>query len=144
MQIMIAPAAVADAGEVLTVQRAAYVSEAQLYGDPQLPPLTETLERATLVAGTGHIGRLAVVPDLQGRGIGRQLLSAVEAALVAGQRTAAPGRAGAGLVRFELFTGAHSEANLRLYRRHGYTVVEHRPAPPGPGLVFLRKPVGAA
>ena len=32
-----------DAGEVLTVQRAAYVSEAQLYDNPHLSALTETL-----------------------------------------------------------------------------------------------------
>jgi hypothetical protein len=34
-----------DLGEVLTVQRAAYVTEAQLYGDPHLPPLAQTLEK---------------------------------------------------------------------------------------------------
>ncbi|MBV9162523.1 MAG: hypothetical protein JO309_15280 [Pseudonocardiales bacterium] len=34
----------ASAGEVLTLQRAAYVSEAQLHGDLALPPLTRTLQ----------------------------------------------------------------------------------------------------
>ncbi|HEY4018309.1 MAG TPA: hypothetical protein VGM75_06455 [Pseudonocardiaceae bacterium] len=34
--ISIGPATVADAGEILTVQRAAYVSEAQLYDNPML------------------------------------------------------------------------------------------------------------
>ena len=33
-----------DAGEVLTVQRAAYVTEAQRYAAPHIPPLLETLE----------------------------------------------------------------------------------------------------
>jgi len=32
------------AGELLTVRRAAFVTEAQLYGDPKLPALTQTLE----------------------------------------------------------------------------------------------------
>src|SRR5690625_352456 len=32
-----------DAGELLTVRRAAFVAEAQLYGDPNLPALTQTL-----------------------------------------------------------------------------------------------------
>jgi hypothetical protein len=34
---------VQDAGELLTLQRAAYVVEAQAHDDPRLPPLTETL-----------------------------------------------------------------------------------------------------
>lgn len=160
MQVTIAAARPADAGEILTVQRAAYVSEAQLYGDPHLPPLTETLDdiRAELAAGTlvltarltdlpggrlvgvvrgrragetVHIGRLAVAPDMQRRGIAGRLLTAVE-----------DGFAGDGHCRFELFTGAHSEANLRLYRRHGYTVFDHRPTGTGPGLTYLRKVSG--
>ena len=32
------------AGEVLTVQRAAFVAEALIYGDPDMAPLTQTLE----------------------------------------------------------------------------------------------------
>ncbi|HUG86944.1 MAG TPA: hypothetical protein VMM13_20410 [Euzebya sp.] len=32
-----------DAREMLTLQRAAYVTEAQLYDDPNLPALTQTL-----------------------------------------------------------------------------------------------------
>ncbi len=34
---------VADAGEILTLQRAAYVTEAQLYDDVRLPALTQSL-----------------------------------------------------------------------------------------------------
>ena len=33
-----------DAGELLTLQRAAYVTEAQTHDDPGLPPLRQTLE----------------------------------------------------------------------------------------------------
>jgi hypothetical protein len=33
-----------DAGEILTLQRAAYVPEAQAHGDLWLPPLTQTLQ----------------------------------------------------------------------------------------------------
>ncbi|MEH1013011.1 GNAT family N-acetyltransferase [Micromonospora sp. CPCC 206060] len=147
-------AGVDDAGEILTVQRAAYVTEAQLYRDPHLPPLTETLAevraalvdagtvvlaarlgnrlvgsvRARTVDGTCHIARLAVAPDQQGLGLGGRLLSAAEQA----------GRA-AGATRFELFTGTHSEANLRLYRRHGFVAYDHRPSGAGPGLTWLEK-----
>jgi GNAT superfamily N-acetyltransferase len=155
VEIVIGPAAPADAGELLTVQRAAYLAEAQRYGDLFLPPLTETLDevRAVLAGGTvvlvahagarlvgsvrgavvgrdGLVGRLAVAPDQQGHGIGARLLAAVEAAL-------------AGRVdRFELFTGATSADNIRLYERSGYTVFDHRPSGDGPGLTFLEKKIG--
>ena len=41
--------------------------------------------------------------------------------------------------RFELFTGATSEANLRLYRRLGYVDLEWRPAEAAAGLTVLEK-----
>lgn len=92
-----------EAGELLTVRRAAFVSEAQKYRDPFIPPLTQTLDElradlqrtdvVTLGAWLGPrlvgsirvevegaratLGRLAVVPDLQGKGIGTQLLLAI-------------------------------------------------------------------
>ncbi|SCL31339.1 Ribosomal protein S18 acetylase RimI [Micromonospora nigra] len=149
---LIAPAAPVDAGEILTVQRAAYVVEAQRYADPFLPPLTETLEevraaladgqvvlaarlgsrlvgsvRARVEGGTAHVGRLSVAPDQQGRGLGGRLLRAVEAACA--DRVS----------RFALFTGADSGQNLRLYHRHGYQVVGHRPDPNGIRLALLEK-----
>ena len=42
-----------DAGEVLTLQRAAFVSEALIYGDPDMPPLTQSLEE--LQIGRAHV-----------------------------------------------------------------------------------------
>jgi GNAT superfamily N-acetyltransferase len=97
------------AGEILTVQRAAYVTEAQRYRAPDIPPLVETLAelRADLARADDHglvaraawlgprvvgsvrgrvtgsrmeIARFAVAPDVQGAGIGRALLAAVHAA----------------------------------------------------------------
>ncbi len=82
----------ADAGEILTLQRAAYVGEAMLY-DQFLPPLFETLEEiravlddpAALVLGIrdqgrligtarvkpdGEIARISVAPDRQHEGFG--------------------------------------------------------------------------
>jgi ribosomal protein S18 acetylase RimI-like enzyme len=152
VEASIVPAGVADAGEILTVQRAAYLSEAQHYGEPFLPPLTETLAevaavldgpdivlvarsghrlvgsvRAHLVGDTAHIGRLSVAPDQQGRGVGARLLTAIEEACA--------GRA----ARFTLFTGADSARNLTLYERHGYRIVAHRPDPNGTPLAVLEK-----
>ena len=38
-----------------------------------------------------------------------------------------------------LFTGAKSEANLRLYERHGYTETHRGPGRTGVELIFLEK-----
>jgi ribosomal protein S18 acetylase RimI-like enzyme len=150
--VVIAVAGEQHAGEVLTVQRAAYVTEAQRYGDPFLPPLTQSLGELVqdvragrrLVALRGHrvvgairgeechgllhVGRLAVAPDQQGAGIGTGLLLAVETL------------AGPAVTAFALFTGADSEANLRLYQGLGYRQVRHEPLPHGSGLTHLEKP----
>lgn len=155
--IIIRPIDPADAGEVLTVQRAAFVQEALIYGTPAMPPLTQTLPElhAELVDNLGcvairdHrivgavrarrdgtlllIGRLAIAPDQQGEGLGSALLAAVE------QRGA---DAGADVA--ELFTGSLSEANLRLYEREGYVESERVPGDDGIEQVFLRKRLAAA
>ncbi|GAB3147680.1 hypothetical protein GCM10027290_31340 [Micromonospora sonneratiae] len=74
-----------------------------------------------------HIGRLMVAPDLQGRGIGTRLLTAVE-------------REAAGKVdRYMLFTGQLSHANIRLYERHGYIQVRRVQLKSDVVLVHLEK-----
>ena len=147
--IDIAPLGEDDAGEVLTIQRAAFVSEAQIYGSADMPPLTQTLDemRAELRMGAGLgaridgrlvgairfredgdlllIGRIAIAPDMQGEGIGRALLDAAE------QRSSA--------TTAELFTGSLSEANIRLYTSCGYEESERVPDGDGTAQVFLRK-----
>lgn len=143
----------ADAGEVLTIQRAAFLSEAQIYRSVDMPPLTQTLEElqaelrdnlgcvaldGSRIVGAVRaqrdgdlllIGRIAIAPDQQGAGIGSQLLAAVEKR----------GR-DAGATEAELFTGSLSEANLRLYEREGYTETERVPGD-GSDQIFLRKPL---
>jgi tRNA (guanine37-N1)-methyltransferase len=65
-----------------------------------------------------------VAPDLQGRGLGRLLLARIE--------EAAP----AGTTSYELFTGAGSVRNQRIYKKAGYrSRGELRP-----GVVRLSKP----
>ncbi len=130
----IAPLRPSDAGEVLTVQRAAYVTEAQRYAAPNIPPLRETLEelrsdlgrpdaiavgawlgarlvgsvRGRVAGAAMEVARLSVAPDVQGRGVGRALLAAVHAA------------APAAVTATWLVTGAASEDNQRLYAAAGY------------------------
>ncbi|MEV4689090.1 GNAT family N-acetyltransferase [Microbacterium sp. LWH3-1.2] len=141
-----------DAGEVLTLQRAAFVQEALIYDTVRMPPLTQSLDelRAELADNLGRvalqgsrlvgavrakhesglllIGRLAIAPDVQGLGIGSRLLLAVEDA----------GR-NAGCREAELFTGSLSEANLRLYERLGYRESQRVDGDDGIEQVFLRK-----
>ncbi|BEP13828.1 GNAT family N-acetyltransferase [Acidothermaceae bacterium B102] len=130
LDVVISPALPTDAGELLVVQRSAYVSEAQWYDAPRIPPLVETLDEVVaaiaaggvLVARLGsrlvgsvrwevagglcHVNRLSVATDLQGHGLGSRLLTA------AGDAADAPA--------YTLFTGADSPHNIRLYERHGY------------------------
>lgn len=151
MTVHIGPLEVTHAGEALTVQRAAFVVEAQRNNAPGIPPLTETVDElradlATAIAVgawlgsrlAGHVRghvvgarmqvlRFAVAPDLQGQGIGRALLSAVEAA------------APPAVATYWLVTGASSEANLRLYGRSGYTIIGDSTDAAGVRLAVLEK-----
>jgi ribosomal protein S18 acetylase RimI-like enzyme len=154
MDLDVTRAVPGDAGELMTLQRAAYLSEARLNEDYEMPPLLETAAqvrgaierervlkalagtrivgavRARVADGTGYIGRLVVAPDLQGQGIGTRLMNAAEADLD-------------GLVgRFELFTGPRSAPNIRFYERLGYRRIR---TPPGAEpLVFLEKRLSSA
>lgn len=149
---------VEDAGEVLTLQRAAYVTEAQAHADVNLPALRQSLadvaaeldDRGVLALGArdakgrliaavrarvigpggvaAEIGRLAVVPDRQGNGLGTGLLATVEEQLPSS------------VTELRLFTGEHSAANLRLYARLGYTETTRQPTPAGYSLVHMSKP----
>jgi GNAT superfamily N-acetyltransferase len=149
--VVIAPAVREDAGELLTLQRAAYTTEARIYRDPELPALTQTLPElhAELVTATAlkacighrivgavrarvegtvlHVGRLTVAPDVQGRGIGSRLLAAIESQHSDQVSTAA------------LFTGHLSTANLAMYTRRGYSEQRREHLRPGVVLVHMTK-----
>jgi ribosomal protein S18 acetylase RimI-like enzyme len=146
---VLSPISPEDAGEVLTIQRAAFVSEALIYGSVDMPPLTQTLDeleaelrdaygwvarvdgrlvgaiRAREQDGLLLIGRIAIAPDQQGEGIGQALLEAAESSSSAEQA--------------ELFTGSLSEANIRLYERCGYVETERVEKGDGIQEVFFRK-----
>lgn len=139
-----------DAPAILALQKAAYQSEAEIYDDDQLPPLTQTLEemkqdlssmvvlkavqdktlvgsvRARMEKGRCAIGRLIVAPDFQGRGIGTRLMEAVE--------TAFPSE-----TKFELFTGNKSLKNIKLYQRLGYVITRTHELSSKVSLVFMEK-----
>ena len=149
----VALATAADAPELLTLSRACWVTEARANDTLSIPPLVEGLEAVTAgiaawttwtIRSAGRlvgsvrarlspddptlwqIGRLMVAPDLQGRGLGRALLTYAEAA--------APPSAAA----YWLNTGERSDRNQRIYRKAGYKI---RPGQGSfPGTVDLVKP----
>lgn len=149
--ILIFRAQISDAPEILDLQKLAYLSEAEIYDDYGLPPLTQTLEelaaemgevvclkavqegrivgsvRARQKDGVCFIGRLIVEPAWQSRGLGRRLMAAIEAEFSQAQR-------------YELFTGSLSARNLRIYEKLGYRPFRTQEVSPQLSLVFLAKP----
>ena len=147
---MIDRATVADAEEILSLQKLAYRSEAEIYDDFNIPPLLQTPEeikkdfenqtflkatldgkirgsvRAFIKEGTCYIGRLIVHPDFQNRGMGKELMQRIEEIFKEAQR-------------FELFTGHRSEKNLRLYRKLGYEISKTVRANDRLNMVYLEK-----
>jgi ribosomal protein S18 acetylase RimI-like enzyme len=148
--IAISRAEPTDARAILDLQKLAYQSEAKLYNDWSLPALTQSLEslldefdssivlkaiaadqivgsvRAKASMGTCAIGRLIVHPGFQGKGIGSKMLADIELRF-------------SEVTRYELFTGSKSEANIRLYQRHGYTITRTQPLSATVSITFLEK-----
>jgi ribosomal protein S18 acetylase RimI-like enzyme len=156
MTVQIERATAGDAREILALQKRAYQSEAELYGDYDIPPLAQTLAemeadlarqtvlkavcetgpagpaivgsvRAYQQEGTCHVGRLIVHPDHQNRGLGTRLLHEIEAAFPQAER-------------YELFTGHKSARNLHLYDKLGYKAFSRQRVSDELTIVFLEKP----
>ncbi|NUR80066.1 MAG: tRNA (guanosine(37)-N1)-methyltransferase TrmD [Dermatophilaceae bacterium] len=149
--VEIAAATPGDVPELAVLMRACWVQEALVNDTLDVPALHESLDdvRASLdttqtwVARKAgrlvgavrtsrhdddwHIGRLCVVPDLQGRGLGRRLLEHAESTAPDGIRT------------FSLHTGAKSTDNLRLYRKAGYRITDAPPPVPGAVTIVKRR-----
>lgn len=123
-------AKIGDAVKILSLQKLAYRSEAELYGDFNIEPLKQTvsdvekafedylilnyIEDGELVGSvrayqedeTCYIGKLMVHPDFQNKGIGKALMNEIERQF--------------NVERFELFTGSKSEKNISFYEKLGY------------------------
>ncbi|WCN83259.1 bifunctional NAD(P)H-dependent oxidoreductase/GNAT family N-acetyltransferase [Micromonospora sp. LH3U1] len=124
-----------DAPQVTVLQRCCWVDEAIVNDTMAIPALHESPEevrewlatwhttgiwldgrllgmvRTRRVDTDWHVGRLAVVPDLRGQGLGRWLLRTAEAAADPDCR------------RLLLVTGAKSLRNIDLYHSEGYQSV---------------------
>lgn len=134
---VISPLTPEDAAEVMVLQRCCWAEEAIANESFEVPALRETLDEvrawlhswdafglwqdARLIgmvrmlrrSDGGDIGRLAVVPDLRGRGIGVWLLDEAETYV----------RSAYSRSRSELMTGSRSVRNIALYESRGYRVV---------------------
>jgi Predicted acetyltransferase len=139
-----------DLAPILELQKVCYRENALRYNDFSIAPLTQTLAefekeyksslvlkaveqsaivgsiRASQKDGTCFIGRLIVHPDHQNRGIGKQLMIAVEKSFPA-------------VDRFVLFTGHKDEKNLYFYDKSGYKPFRQEQIRDDFYLVFLEK-----
>ncbi len=141
---------ISDLETILDLQRTSYVSQAELYNDFTIPPMTQTLQemyddfsykkflkavendaiigsiRAFEKDGTCHIGRLMVHPSFQNQGIGTKIIHEVEHMFGTCKR-------------FELFTGSKSEKNILLYQKIGYNIFKTIKINESVSLVYLEK-----
>ncbi|WP_432738622.1 GNAT family N-acetyltransferase [Maridesulfovibrio sp. FT414] len=143
-------AAAADLKQILALQKTAYLSEAEIYNDFNIPPLLQSddeiekefsshlflkieLEgeiigsvRACEKDGVCHVGKLIVSPEHQNKGLGSALLRGIEAHYPS-------------VRAYELFTGSRSLKNLHIYAKHGYMIRDSRKVSPSLTISFLRK-----
>ncbi|MER5476372.1 GNAT family N-acetyltransferase [Streptomyces sp. NPDC002734] len=154
MSVTISRATEQDAEQIFRLRYLCFQSEAVIYGDHRLGPLTESLAdvRAEIASGivcvarlgeevigavygrvtaddAGEIDGLCVHPRLQGHGIGARLLRAAEAAVTESSQVAA----------FRLSAGNRSEPGLRLYRRLGYRATGRAEGPDGIPRIVLER-----
>lgn len=142
-------AAESDLQEILALQYLAYQSEAELFDDKKIPPLTQTLSdikkeyaagkilkavrggeiigsvRGHVDGETTYIGKLIVHPKFQGRGLGTRLLAEIERYCPS--------------ARFELFTSTRSLKNIGLYERAGYKKFREMKLTAELSFVYLEK-----
>ena len=148
--ITIGKAQVRDLSEIHALLKSAFLTEAERTGNFEIAPLKETLADLTAVLqtitllvlrvdgkivgtirghvkdGTLHVGRLAVHPDFRKRGLGAQLIAAMETAHPEAKRC-------------EIFTSEYSTDNIRLYGKHGYKEFARKGTVEGVTLVLMEK-----
>ena len=135
VDIFIGRATIADLETILKMQHAAFLSEAELYNNYNIAPLTQTIDsikedynnhlflkaeinqkivgsvRGRITGSDCQVGRLIVDPDFQNRGIGKKLMIAIEKEFSES-------------THYVLFTGSKSDKNIKLYESLGYKKIE--------------------
>ena len=145
------PAVVADVPALAEVARRAYAPYVERMGQEPPPMIADyhevvargevwvaeddrrVLGMLVLIAEPAYllVENVAVVPEAQGRGVGKALMRLAE------DRAAA-----SGLAELRLYTNAAMTENLTYYPRHGY-VETHRGEEGGLQRVFFRKRIAS-
>lgn len=136
--------------DILSLQKIAYQSEAEIYKDFSIPPLHQTIDeikeeferqlflkavengkiigsvRAYEKDDTCYIGKLIVGPAFQNKGAGTALMHEIEKRFKH-------------VKRFELFTGYKSKKNLYLYNKLGYKEFRRDRSSKKLTLIYLEK-----
>lgn len=139
-----------DVPEILALQKVAYQSEAEIYGDDSLPALQQSLPelqndfgrmvffkavvngkiigsvRGFSDNGTAHISRMIVHPYFRGRGLSARLLRNIEEAFPE-------------VNRCEAFTGHKSKRNIVTFSKMGYQIYKTVPFTPTITWVYMQK-----
>ncbi len=126
-----------DLPAILKLQKEAYISEATIYNDFNIPPLMQSNEqieeefsdhiflkaevegkiigsvRASEKNGVCFVGKLIVDVSAQNKGLGKKLLETIESHFQ-------------DVDKYELFTGHKSVKNLHIYNKYGYTAYGER------------------
>lgn len=148
--ISISIASESDLSEILDLQKRAYVSEAAIYNDFNIPPLKQTVKeieeeyenhtflkaeykgkiigsvRAREEQSICFIGKLIVDSAVQNQGLGKKLLAAIESEFP-------------NVIKYELFTGHKSQKNLYLYKKQGYSITDKEKINDSLTMVTLEK-----
>ncbi|HOO85355.1 MAG TPA: GNAT family N-acetyltransferase [Prolixibacteraceae bacterium] len=140
----------ADFAEIMEIQKKAFLSEAELYHNFNIQPLTQTLEdmieeckdkvvlkavidgkivgsvRAKLDEDNCWVNKLIVLPEYQRKGIGKSLLFNIETFFPRAKK-------------FILATGSNSKSNIKLYEKIGYKIVSKENFSDGVEAVIMEK-----
>jgi len=147
--IIIGKAEYSDLKDILSLQKTAFLSEAELYDNYDIEPLTQTInsiendfkthiflkaEYQNKIIGSVKIkdngefcwiGKLMVIPGYRNKGIGRKLMLAAEKIYPKGKQ-------------FILFTGYKSINNIKLYESIGYTKSEEFSDEKNPDIILVK------
>lgn len=152
IKVIISKANSDDLEIILDVQKKAFITEAELYGNYNISPITQTLDdliiecedkivlKATIdnkIVGTIRantcedgcwINKLAVIPEYRGLGIGVDLLYNIEEYFPDTKK-------------FILGTGAKSTFNIQLYEKIGFRIIKEISTPEKINMVIMEKTI---
>jgi ribosomal protein S18 acetylase RimI-like enzyme len=145
-----------DLEQILSVQKEAFIQVAERTGDYSIGPLTQTLDdlmeeaetsvvfkairhdrivgsvRASVEESRVLIKRLVVLPEEQGRGIGKALLKSCEEHFISNKS----------VTQYYLFTDSNEEKVISFYSKLGYKPFKYEKKNEATNLVYMMKHKG--